>query len=142
MMNSFTTDAEFLENVLPKENSLYTKGTVFNALFSKIGTNILASERPLVPYIEETAKLNAKRKELFIRAFGANKQRFDKPRTSDYIEVAMGGYIAAGGHLSDFYKDLDIYKNKFERENDNPGNLAKQLVQSRYQEVQKQAYYM
>lgn len=142
MINSFTTDAEFLEAVLPKENSLYTKGTVFNALFSKIGTDILPSDRPLVPYIEETAKLNAKRKELFIRAFAANKKHFDKPRTSDYIEVAMGGYIAAGGHLENFYKDLDVYKNKFERENDNPENLAKQLVQSRYQNLQKPACYM
>lgn len=142
MTNLLMTDAEFLEAVLPKENSLYTKGTVFNALFSKIGTDIRSSDKPMVPYIEETAKLNAKRKELFIRAFGANKQHFDKPRTSDYIEVAMGGYIKAGGKLSDFYKDFDVYKAKFEKEHDNSNEIVKQLVNSRCQTFQKSSCYM
>ena len=126
------SNKEFLEAVLPdgecKNVSVYNQETVFKALFDRIGTDLECTDLPKIPAVKEVAALNARRKAILIRFHDANpKKSIDKPKTSDYIEVALGGYIKAGGDIKNFYKDFDKFKEEYES-----GKLmSKELVSSR-----------
>lgn len=124
------------------------KETIFNALFNACGTEFSDKDFPERSSNDEIAKLRIKleapKRTLFIAGYERKKMQLEanghlddvepmliKPKTEDYMVVAMGAYLKAGGKIGDFRKDMEIYKNKYTFEKTQQAAHAMSLQASR-----------
>ena len=123
------------------------KETIFNALFNACGTEFSDKDFPERSSNDEIAKLRINletpKRKRFITGYENSKEQLismgraheveelPKPKTEDYMVVAMGAYLKAGGKIGDFRKDMEVYKNKYTFEKTQQAAHAMSLQTSR-----------